>query len=949
MLSREPQPPRAPPQSRRWLFILAALGVVLLFAPRALAVLWTDYLWYQSVGLTSVWSTLFFTRVALVAGASVVAFGVLWLNLVVTDRLSPRVRLLDMSGDDEVVERFQEWIEPRIARVRLIVAAVLGVMIGAGAGAWRDGVLLYLNEVNWGTDDPVFGLDISFFVIRLPLFRDVASWLFQLLVIATLLVAALHYLNGGIRLRRGRGPEVTGAVKVHLSVLLAVLALLKAVMYRLDAWELVYSTRGTVWGASYTDVNAQLPALNLLAFISLAGAVLLLMNIRRRGWLLPGVALGGWLVVSIVVGGIYPAVIQRFQVDPTEFQREEEYIGYNIEFTREAFGFGDVEVRSFPASQDLDVDAIEANRPTIDNLRLWDPVVLRTTYRQLQELRTYYKFDDVDTDRYPTSNGLTQVMLAARELDYGPTSPNATWVNQYLVFTHGFGAVLSPTNSVSPEGQPAFLVKDIPPATEEEALRIDQPRIYFGEGVSSTSFVFVRTREKEVDFPLEAGTDAVQFNTYDGAGGVEMGSLVRRAAFALRFGDFNTLISNQLTGDTKVLMARNVADRVGRAAPFLYADADPYMVVLDGRLVWVVDMYTVSDGYPYSQPANTARLGPGATLPTSFNYIRNSVKAAVDAYDGTMTFYVVDPTDPLLGAYRKMFPRLFTDGTTMPEELRAHLRYPEDLFRVQGDMYTRYHVTDSRVLYNNSDPWAIARDPSTTEEENIRLEAFYRDSDGREYKPMLPYYLLMRLPDEEQLAFLIMQPFTPANRPNMVSFMVAKSGPEEYGRLIDFQLPRDRLVDGPGQIGARVNQDPEISAQFTLLGQQGSDVIQGNMLVVPVDTSVMYVQPIYLRGTQAALPEFKRVVVVFQERVVMRESLEDALGEVFGGVVVERPPPPDVPVVSGDVAELLQQAEEAFAEAEQALRAGDLGRYQDKVEEGRELIQQALDLLAQEA
>ena len=499
-------------------------------------------------------------------------------------------------------------------------------------------------------------------------------------------------------------------------------------------------------------------------------------------------------------------------------------------------------------------------------------------------------------------------------------------MNRHLVFTHGYGAVLSPANAVTSEGQPDFLVKDITPAADVPGvLDIAQPRIYFGEDFGSGSWVIVGTKEQEVDHPVEAGAETVSFNSYDGLGGIEAGSIFRRAAFALRFGDVNTLISGQVTSDSRVLMVRNLRDRIAKAAPFLYTDSDPYLVVLDGRLVWLQDLYTVTDRFPYSTPADetastaqegvaaTGRLSAAnATLPSDFNYIRNSVKATIDAYDGTMRFYVIDETDPLIRAYRSIFPALFSDLSEMPAGLTDHLRYPEDLFRVQSDVYTRYHVTDPRVFFNNGDPWQIARDPSTTTREELR-EAFSAES-----RPMVPYYLLMTLPGEEDLTYLALQPFTPATRPNMVSFLIAKSDFDEYGALVDFQLPRDSSTNGPGQVGARINQNPEISSEFTLLDQQGSEVIQGNMLVVPIDESILYVQPIYISartvggGTSgddvAALPEFKRVVVVFGDRIVMRDTLAEALTAVFGDAPVVDPGDPELPDdVTAAVAELAHQ------------------------------------------
>lgn len=941
------------------LIVIGVLALILLLSLRGLATFWTDYLWFDSVGLGSVWTTLILSRVMLVLVGTAAAFGLMFLNLVLADRLAPRTPLLAGSPDEELVERYQEWVTPRVLKFRLAVSGVFGLLIGLGAGGWWENWLLYSNRQAFGITDPVFGNDVGFYVFQVPLYRDVFGWAFQFFLIATIVVAALHYLNGGIQFTPRR-PLVAAGVKVHLSVLLAIMAILKAGGYWLDRFDLLHSSRGAAYGATYTDVNAQLPALNLLIGISLVAAVLLLVNIRFRGWTLPAVAFGLWLVTSVALGGIWPAMVQRFSVQPDEINKELPFVERNIAFTREAYGLDAVEVRDFAADASLGGEDLAANGDTIDNIRLWDPTVLLTTYRQLQELRPFYQIKDIDVDRYDIDGLLTQVMLASRELDDSGL-PDSGWVNKHLVFTHGYGAVVSPANTVTSEGQPAFLVKDIGVGSSASAsLAIDQARIYFGEGVEPGSYVIVGTKEQEVDFPLESGEDTVAFNSYDGAGGIEVGSIFRRAAFALRFADVNTLISGQITSDSRVLMVRNIREIVTKAAPFLYPDSDPYLVVADGRLVWIQDLYTVTDRYPYSTPAGddtstaqerpaTGRLSAAnAALPSDFNYIRNSVKATIDAFDGTLRFYVVDETDPMVRTYRSIFPDLFSAFAAMPASLQEHLRYPEDLFRVQSDVYTRYHVTDSRVFFNNSDPWQIARDPSTTPREDLRV-AFTADN-----RPMVPYYLLMRLPGEEDQSYLALQAFTAATRPNMVSFLVAKSDVAEYGDLIDFELPRDSFVDGPGQIGARINQDPDISREFTLLGQEGSEVIQGNMLVVPIEQSILYVQPIYLSartngGSELiALPEFKRAIVVFGDKIEMRDTLAEALAAVFGDTPGVEPDPDDPSLpdeVTEAVAELLARADEAFARADVALRGADLATFQAEVAEAQRLIAQAQVLL----
>jgi uncharacterized membrane protein (UPF0182 family) len=959
VINRDPTPiPRAPSRSRRLVTIIIVVAVALLLALRSIAVFWTDYLWFDSIDQTSVWGTLIFTRVWLVLAASMVAFILFWANLALADRLSPRTGIFTGNPDEELLERFQEWVGPRVRRVRVLVAAGFGLLLGLGAAVWWRDFLSWRNSTDFGITDPIFNHDISLYVFRLPFYRSLFGWAFQLFLVIALVTAALHYLNGGIEVQTQR--RVSAGVKVHLSVLFAILAILKAIGYILDQWELLYSTRGQVVGASYTDVNAQLPALRLLVIISLVAAVILLVNLRFRGWTLPAVALGLWLATSLGVGGLYPALIQRFRVEPAEKTREVEFVAHNIEFTRNAYGLAGVETRPFAASADLTVEDLETNQSTIDNIRLWDPGVLRTTYSELQEIRTFYAIEDVDVDRYEIDGELTQVMVSARELDEN-NIPGGGWVNERLVYTHGFGAVLSPANNVTGEGRPAFFVQDIPPITDQEELAIDieDSRIYFSDG-ADRDHVIAATNEREVDYPLGGGAN-VETNSYDGAGGIELGGIFRRSAFALRFGEVDVLISSQVRSDSKVLMVRNVRERVRKVAPFLFPDADPYLVVLDGKLVWVVDLYTVTDDYPYSALADTRRLNAVQGLPGRFNYIRNPVKAIVDAQDGTMTFYVVDESDPLIQVQQKIFPSLFTPGSEMPDQIREHLRYPEDLFRIQSDVYRLYHVVDADDFFSNVDPWQIARDPSDSERTRLRGEDFFLDDEGNSVRPMLPYYLLMRLPDDDELSFIIMQPFTPQDRPNMVSFLVAKSGPSDYGEIIDFTLPAESAQQGPGQVGDFINQKPEISSQFSLLRTGGSDVIQGNMLVVPIDESLLYVQPIYIRATSTdtggnesgGIPEFKFAIVSFDGNIQMRESLDGALAAIFGrapgGPDEPVTPPPTTPTeIPDEIASLLSAAQEAFDAADAALRDGDLATYAEKVAEAQSLLDRAVDLIAEE-
>ncbi|MCP3997553.1 MAG: UPF0182 family protein, partial [bacterium] len=879
--------------------------------------------------------------------------------------LSPRRRVPTGTPEEELLARFQEWVEPRVSRVRFAISAFFGIMLGLSGSVWWQEWLLFRNGTSFGVKDPIFNNDLSLYVFQLPFYNVMFGWFFQLLLVIAVVSASIHYLNGAVEFSFNR--RVEPGVKVHLSVLFASLAILKAAGYMLNRWELLFSGRGQVFGASYADVNAQLPALNLLILISLVAAVILLLNLRFRGWTLPIVAVSLWLGTSILVGGLYPTLVQRFSVVPDEVNKEVKYVGYNIEATLAAYGLDDIAVTSFAASSDLERDDLEENQATIDNIRLWDPGVLVTTYKQLQNIKTYYDIGDVDVDRYVIDGELTQVMVSGRELDEDNV-PGGGWVNEKLVYTHGFGAVISPANSVTAEGQPQFLVQDIPPVSSSDDLRTAQDRIYFGDSASG-GFAIVGTQQDEVDFPVSIEGSDVEYNSYDGTGGVDLGGIFRRAAFALRFADLDTLISGQLTADSKVLMERNVVERVNRIAPFLYADSDPYLVLTDdGRMVWMIDMYTITNNYPYSEAAPTARLNrTSSALPNRFNYIRNSVKATVDAFDGAVTLYVVDPDDPLIKTQQKIFPGVFVDGSEMPADIRSHMRYPEDLFRVQSDQYTLYHITDPVQFFNAVDPWEIARDPSTADRAALRRQ----ETDG-EPRPMLPYYLLMNLPGEEELSFIIMQPFTPQQRPNMVSFLVVKSDADSYGEMIEYRLPAATQLDGPGQVGDLINQNTDISAEFTLLGQGGSRVIQGSMLVLPIEQSILYVQPIYIQAetsnsstttTQAAfqaeseeaatgIPEFKRVVVSYDGEIQMRDTLAEALDAVFGaGTVPDTQPPPtggDGIEVPEEVAALVAAAEQALVDADTALRNGELGTYADKVAEAQGFIERAAAIIAAE-
>jgi uncharacterized membrane protein (UPF0182 family) len=958
--SHLPSRPRRRRRSGRLVLGLAAVVVLLsLTSARGVAGLYTDYLWFDSLRFASVWSGVLLAKVSLALIFTAAFFALLWGNLAIAQRLAPPVR--PPGPEEQALAEVQALVDRRPRAVRAAVSLFLALLFGVGlAGRWQEWVL-FRNRVEFGVSDPLFERDVGFYVFQLPFLTFVADWLFAALLVVVIVTAAAHYLNGGVRVQIPP-PRVTPGVKAHLSVLLGAMALVKAGNYYLDRFQLTFSRRGAVEGATYTDVNAQLPALNLLIFISLLAAVLFILNIRSQGWALPVTAVGLWGLVALAAGSIYPALVQRFAVEPAESTRERPFIARNIEATRAAIGLQDVSVRQFAYDEELSAEALVRNAETVRNIRLWDPRVLQRTYQRLQEVRTFYRFTDVDVDRYDIADELTQIVLSARELN--PDSlPSDTWENRHLAFTHGYGAVLSPANSVTADGQPDFLVKNIPPQGEPE---IDQPRLYHGEAIGG--YGIVNTGRDEIDYVREDGTAVT--NRYDGRGGVGIGSMVRRVAFALRFGDVNPVISGFMRPESRIMYIRDIRERVRTVAPFLHYDHDPYPMVLDGRLVWLIDAYTTTDRYPYAQQADTHRLSGQSGLLHGFNYVRNSVKVAIDAYDGDVTFYVVDPDDPLAAAYAKAFPSLFSDADEVPDGLRDHFRYPEDLFRVQTNMWGRYHIGDPDEFYSQSDRWNVAQDPGSAAPvaaTPATQPATTAPSAAGERR-MDPYYLLMRLPGAATGEFLILQPFVPFSeddsRRELSAFMVAKADPAEYGKIEVFVMPRDRQVDGPAIVNARINQEPEVSQLITLLSRAGSEVLLGNLVIIPVEQSLIYVRPLYVQATGAnAVPELKKVIVAFGDRIAVRDTLQDALVAVFGDAPETREEgpatgplaPPGAPGAPGpegltdEVRRLLEDAARAFAEADAALRSGDPVGYAAKVQEGRRSFERAREAAARPA
>jgi uncharacterized protein len=930
--------------------VVVGILVVLIWTVGALARFYLDLLWFGEVGKTQVFWGVLGAKVGLGLLTGLGTAAVVGGNLWVAQRIAAPDRLLLAAGPQ--TERLRALLVPHLRSLRLGVVVALGLLVGFyQAGHWLT-FMLWRNQVPFGDRDAQFGRDIGFYVFSLPFQRVIFGWLLFTLLATTLLVIGEHLLAGGIQ-PAARGSRVAPQVHAHLAVLLGGVVLLKAWGYRLDQLSLVFSPRGVVTGASYTDVRAQLPALRVLMVVALVCAVLFLLNVRSRDFTLPvaGVLLLG--LSSFLVGGLYPWFVQRFQVAPQELQREERYIQRNIDATRKAFALDGVQTKEFAAAEDLSPAELHANSIAVDNIRLWEADVLKTAIQNLQAIGQYYEFSDVDVDRYRIGGALRQVMISAREVDPRNLDASAqTWVNLYLAYTHGYGVVAAQVNRAEASGRPDFVVSGF--NQEQAVIPVRQPRIYFGEPPPDTpAYVVVGSRQPEVGSPSVSGQGQASFR-YDGHGGVQLSGPLRRLAAAMRFRDLNLLISSNLQGRSRILFNRDIRDRVEKAAPFLQWDADPYVAVVDGRIVFIRDGYTTSDNYPYSQriPLEVAarRTDPDQRgVHGEGNYIRNSVKAVVDAYDGTITLYAFDETDPLLRAWRRAFPRLFASRSAMSTDLQAHLRYPEDLFSIQTDRYASYHLGAARDFYSKQDFWALPEDRAgqLTHGEGSLVVAGSKPR-------MRPYYLLTRLPGEQQEQFILVMPFTPNKKQNMVSYMAARSDPAGYGSITLFSLPRERTVYGPTQVHAQILADPDVAKELTLFNQQGSTVILGNLLTVPIEDALLYVQPIFVQASQGAIPELRRVPVFFNNQLGYTANLADSIDQVLGRTTRAPPaagpqPPAGPQVTSTALAQVLQQQATEYRRAQQALDRNDLGAYQRAVERLGRLIERARQLTGGQA
>ena len=899
---KSPENKKNPPSMRRWVIIIGILVFLFILASIGKGI-YTEWLWFGSLGFSNIYTTILSTKLWLFFAGALAFFALLVANLFLARRLSP------VSTDNILIRQavviVRRVLDTGILAVTIFLSLIFGLIT---SGQWES-VLRFSNATGFNVTEPLLGRDVAFYIFNLPLYQFVQGWLMWAIVIILIFTATIYGLNIGFR----RAALTTG-IKWHLSALGAAVFFLISWSYRLKIFDLLYSQRGIIFGAGYTDVHAQWLAWRILIVIAVISGILLLIGVFRRWRHSLTIPIGLWIASAIIFGSIYPAIVQRFQVEPSELARERPYIEHNIQFTRLAFGLDQIEEKDIPVELSPSGQDIAQNSATMNNIRLWDYRPLKDTYNQIQSIRLYYDFADIDVDRYQIDDSYRQVLLGARELSPEKlTSEAQTWVNRRLQFTHGYGVALSPTNEVTKEGLPNLWVKDVPPIG---MIEIERPEIYFGE--KTNDYVIVGTRVEEFDYPKG---DTNVYTKHTAENGIAIGSFIRKLAFAWQLGDINILISGEMTPESQLLYRRNIQERVHHIAPFLRLDSDPYIVIDDGKLLWIQDAYTVSNRYPYSQPASG-----------EINYIRNSVKIVTNAYDGSVTFYLIDPEDAIASTYASIFPSLFTPIEAMPESLRTHLRYPQNLFQVQVSVYQTYHMQDPRVFYNKEDLWTI---PVET----------YANTE----RPVEPYYVIMRLPDEGQEEFVLMLPFTPTQKDNMITWLAARSDGDKYGKLIAYNFPKDKLIYGPRQIEARIDQDPTISSQLTLWGQKGSEVIRGNLLVIPIEKSIIYVEPIYLQAERGQLPELKRVIVASGDRIAMEQTLAQSLSAIFAGLPAEEPtvptpsPTPEAPLPA-ELAELAELAQKHYNQAQEYLRAGDWTSWGEELEKMEEVLNQMVEL-----
>ena len=907
--------------------LLAVIGAIIV----SFSGYYIDWLWFKSVDFTSVWTTVLTTRIQLFLIVGLLTSTIISLNIFFAYKRRPFYvpTAIELNG----VERLRAQIEPFLRYVFIGLFVAIAYFAGtSGTLFWRE-YLLFRNSTDFGVKDPQFNMDISFFAFKLPLIQALIGWTISALVLAAITTLFVHYMYGGIR-PQAQTDRTTVAARVQLSILFGLIVLVKAVAYWVDRYALVLKENRLITGATYSDVNALLPAKAILSGIALICALLFFANIFRRSLILPAAGTALMVISSVLIAGIYPAAIQQFQVKPSESSKEAPFIQRNIDATRVAYGIDSVDVQDYDAALTTTSKELARDSVNINNIRLMDPNVLSSTFRQLQQIKPYYAFSEsLDIDRYEVNGVSRDAVVAVRELNIDG-NPSRNWINDHLVYTHGFGFVAAFGNTVDADGKPSFLVGDLPPT---KGLGEFQPRVYFGENAPEYSIIGGATDGEpvEFDYPDDSSTSGQKNYTYTGEGGVPVGGFLNKLLFAVQYQEQRILLSNLINKDSKILYNRSPRERVAKVAPWMTLDGDPYPAIVDGKIKWIIDGYTTSAGYPYAQRTTLADATSDALTAAysaitvqgnqSVNYIRNSVKATVDAYNGTVTLYQWDEKDPVLKTWMKAFPNTVTAKSEISKDLMKHLRYPEDIFRVQRDVLSSYHVKSAAAFYGGQDFWRIPRDPSTF---------------GANAGAQPPYYLTMKLPNESKASFSLTTPFVPrGSRENLSAFAVVNSDPgPDYGKMTVLQLPRSTNIPGPSQIASNFEAKPEVANALSLLRQGGSDVVLGNLLTLPVGGGLLYVQPVYVRATSndAAYPLLQKVLVSFGDVIGFDSSLKGALDQVFGAGAgnASTGTAPITTDSSADLSTALAAARQALADGQTALAKGDFaayGRAQDRL------------------
>jgi len=918
---------------RATLQIMIAVLVGLAAIVLSLSGFYADWLWFKSVDFTSVWSTVLVTKIGLFIVSGLLTSLVIITNIVIAYKRRPLYAPLTVEADN--LERYRAQIQPIRRWVILGLSVALFYFAGTSGSQLWSTWLLFKNSTDFGVKDSQFGMDISFFAFRLPMWQTLIGWAISTLVLSIIASAIVHYLYGGIRPQE-RQDRTTVAARVQLSVLLGLVVLFKAVAYWFDRYALALKESRLITGLTYTDVNAVLPAKAILAAIAVVCSLLFFANIIRRSWVLPATGTALLVISSVLIAGIYPGAIQQFQVKPSESSKEAPYIQKDIDATRTAYGLDDVVVTDYKATLSTTAGQLSKDAATISNIRLMDPNILSAAFRQLQQIKPYYAFpESLDIDRYTVDGQTRDMIVSVRELDIQGI-PSRNWINDHLVYTHGFGFTAALGNTRGADGKPSFLVGDLPPT---KGLGKFEPRIYFGENVPNYSIVGGKKTETpvEFDFPDDTSATGQKNVTYSGTGGVPVGSLFQKLVFAIKYQEQRILLSSLINKDSKILFDRNPRDRVAKVAPWLTLDGNPYPALVDGKIIWIIDGYTTSAGYPYStktilSTATTDALTINSTAITAqgnqnINYIRNSVKATVDAYDGTVTLYQWDTKDPVLKTWSKAFPNTVKPKSDMSKDLLSHIRYPEDMFRVQRDILSAYHVRTANAFYGGQDFWRVPRDPSTF---------------GGNAGAQPPYYLTMQMPGATKPSFVLTTPFVPrGGRENLSALVIVNSDAgADYGKITLLQLPRSANVAGPSQVASNFEAKPDVALSLSLLRQGGASVILGSLLTLPVGGGLLYVQPVYVRATAntAAIPLLQKVLVSFGDKIGYDDTVKGALDQVFGGNSGTTTPTGTSTTPTGttnsNLASALQSATQALADGQAALANGDFaayGRAQDRL------------------